>query len=489
MNAAFGDWVHIARVTTVLRDRSTVRTMKSIAGLLLLMFVIGSGIALWWHLNDTGAHPKMSTHELAGGIARGALGAVMFWVAIVWGTVFIPGSVLLNSAANARLLPRQRRRLMQMAAAGWLSITLAFPIVIDSWATLPLCGLYLIALPMLLTGRKEAAPLVFLACGWPMLSRTVISPSVVAALARPSSVAVLSLLLVPLGVFALRVLYPAGGDAHIAQRAAMVKRLERQSTRGLSDPDGTGGRGLIGIMRLYGWALRRDCRRASPAAMLMHALGPAGYWSTWVPTAFWLTALAGALRLVVELRDGAVMREIMSGIGIGLVSMSWLAAFTTAQFSQQIRRTHAEQALLRLTPLAGDAALLNRRLARQLLKGALCNWMLVTATILLATLLVGGDAQALLRQFALCCLGGQVALMGLLGDYAREAGWNLMLALRAALTAAIEGAVAFGLGWWAGPSVWAWLLVIASVAAVFQVQLGRRSMLDAPVAFPAGRLA
>jgi hypothetical protein len=404
--------------------------------------------------------------------------------------LYVPGSVLLNTASNARLLPRQRRRLMQMTGAGWLACTLAFALVFDNWATLPLVGAYLIGLPLLLTGHRQAAPFVFLSCGWPMLTRTVLPGWLVAAISSPASVAVLCALLLPVGAYALRLLYPDGGDAHLDQRGEQVKRIQRFSALGASGTCEGGGPTGKGILRVYALALRRDCRRADPATLLMHALGPAAHWSAWVGGIAAILVISGGMRFMLAWGVSDKLEDVLKVVaGVGMSSLSALTVFCTAQFSQQLRRTRGEQALLRLTPLAGDAALLNRRLAGQLLKGALCNWTMISASILAATALIVGDPHALLRQFALCCLGGQVALLGLLGDYAGDGGWHLMLALRAALLAACEAAIAVGLDWVLGTTVWPWLMVMALAGAAFQLRRSWRAMLAAPVAFPAGRMA
>lgn len=478
MNTAFEDFRRIALVATVQRDRHVARVMKALATLSVLALLAGVGFALIRHRLDLDT------------LARAVIGLAAFWLAIVWATMFVPGSVLLNTAANARLLPRQRRRLMQMTAAGWLVCTVAFVVVFGNWATLPLVGAYLIGLPLLLTAHRQAAPIVFLSCGWPMLTRTVLPAWLVTAISSPASVAALCALLLLVGAYALRLLYPNGGDAHIDKRAEQVKRMLRFSARGASDISDVGGPTGKGILRVYALALRRDCRRADPAVMLMHALGPVAHWSAWVGGIGAILLISGAMRFMLAWGVPHQVEDVLRVVAaVGMASLSALALFCTAQFSQQLRRTRGEQALLRLTPLAGDAALLNRRLARQLLKGALRNWTMITASILAATVLVAGDPQALLRQFSLCCLAGQVALLGLLGDYAGEGGWHPMLALRGALLAACEVAIAVGLDWMLGTTVWPWLIVMGLAGAVFQARRSWRAMLAAPVAFPAGRMA
>jgi hypothetical protein len=164
--------------------------------------------------------------------------------------------------------------------------------------------------------------------------------------------------------------------------------------------------------------------------------------------------------------------------------------FSTAQYGQQMRRTQGEQALLRLTPRAGDAALLNRRLAGRVLRQALGCWAALTVVVLAVSLLLGAGPDALLRQLGLCSLAGQVAMMGLLGDYANgTGGWHLMLGLRAGVLAAAQALAAVGLAWITGTTPWPWLIEISLAVCAVLLRLDWKRMLAAPPAFPAGRMA
>jgi hypothetical protein len=466
-------------VTTVQRDARSGTLMTWLAALLGLALAIGALVAL--------VHGKLNLAVLA----RVAAGMAGFWLAMVWSMLFIPGSVLINSAVNARLLPRQRRRLMQMAVIGWLLCTLALAVVLESWAVVPIGGFYLIGLPLMLAGHRSALVLVIIACNWPILSRNVLPKPLVETLASAPSVLALTVLLLPAGVFALRLLYPAGGDAWLARRDAQVKRIQRFANgQGSKFTDDFSGATGSHILRLYGAMLRRDCRKRDPATLLMHALGPVAHWSAWIGSMGMALVIGIGVRALLVLGDAGKAHDTVTGIAAGASGvLAMLVLFSTVAFGQQLRRTHGEQALLRLTPLAGDAALLNRRLAAGLFGRTLQIWLMQVVVVLAVTWLIGGDGQAMLRQFSLCCLAGQVALIGLQGDFAREAGWNWTLGLWAALVATLEGAVAAGLGSLAGPSAWPWLIVIAVVGAAVQVRLDWRRMLAAPVAFPAGRMA
>jgi hypothetical protein len=173
----------------------------------------------------------------------------------------------------------------------------------------------------------------------------------------------------------------------------------------------------------------------------------------------------------------------------GMSAMTILDLFSTAAFGQQIRKTAGEQSLLRLTPLAGSAMLLNRRLALELLKSALCHWAMLTGAILVAVFLIGGPGEMVAAEAAMCLLAAQVAIMGLLGDFAAEgSGWTISRAVQAGFLGFFELFVAMGLARLGLASTWTWLALIAIGAGAFQLHRAWRGMLAAPPAFPAGRM-
>ena len=97
--------------------------------------------------------------------------------------------------------------------------------------------------------------------------------------------------------------------------------------------------------------------------------------------------------------------------------------------------------------------------------------------------------DALLRQLGLCCVAGQAAMMGLLGDYASErGGWSVMLGVRAGAYALVQALVAVGLGRLTGTTAWPWLVAIPPAVCWVQLRHDWRRMLAAPPAFPAGRM-
>jgi hypothetical protein len=475
---AIQDFRRIWRATTVQRDHRSMMQLGWLALTVAVLGALGAGLIVLKHQES----PLLLLRMLSG-VAAG-------WLGLVWMLLFVPASILLNSPANARLVPRQRRRLIQMAAASWLLITLGVTAATGVWAAFPAAGLSLVGFALMRAGRNEAAPLFIVGINWPSLSRHVLPPAVVDAVASDAGLLILSALLLPAGLWALRSLYPAGGDSHLARRGEQVKRAAWFGREGWAN-GGEGGRlSRWTSVHVYRAMFKRALRRPRPGPMLMHALGPAAHWSAWIGAVTVMLLVSAGLRLMLAWRGEAALRDFLNGaLGSGLVAMVIIILFSTVVFGQQIRKTAGEQSLLRLTPLAGEAALLNRRLARELLKNALRNWAMLTALILLSTIMVGGGREIVLREGALCVLAGQVATMGLLGDFADHGGWSVARAVQAGLLAVVEMVVAMVLARTGVASTWTWLSAIAiGVGAVLLVRAWRR-MLAAPPAFPAGRIA
>jgi len=471
----------VLRVTTVQRDARSVRVLGGVGLFLTLIIAVAAGSRVWEHRMD----PELALRMLA------AVAAL--WLMLAWTMLFVPGSQLLNSAANARLLPRQRRRLLHLAGGGWLLLSASLTAVFGNWAVFPLAGMFTLGMGLTFAGFLPGIALIVLPTNWPLAARVLLPPELVEAVTRTPGLLVVTALVL-LGVaWSLRWMYPAGGDVHLDKRAKHLERIRRmQSGRGWAQNIESGSMTGASVLRFYAAALRRDCgdgkRPADPGRMLMHTLGPAAHWSIWGTSVVVMLAIALAIHLLVAWRGMGDSDAFRGGVSSGLTGFVSMILFSTAQLNQAIGKTRGEQALLRLAPLVGDARLLNRRLAAQLLRRTAFNWLLLTLTVLLASMLIAGP-DMLPRQLGLCTLAGQVAMMGLLGDYAGDGGWTLPRALGAGLAALVEAGIAIGLGLLTGTSIWAWLTAIAIVAAAVWLRLSWTRMLAAPPAFPARRLA
>jgi hypothetical protein len=158
MSTALQDYPAIWRATTIQRGPRTMIIVRwltgglgAIAVILLIVLGVSREVA-------PAALPLVALRMLFG-IAAASL-------AIPWAGLFMPASVLLDSAANARLLPRQRRRLLHMAAAGWVLTTAGFTVALGIWPALPLVGLYMLGFMLLRGGNRLAVALIVVPPNW-----------------------------------------------------------------------------------------------------------------------------------------------------------------------------------------------------------------------------------------------------------------------------------------------------------------------------------
>lgn len=478
--AALHEVRRIWSVTTLQRDPRALRIMTGLALLLTAAIPIVGGVAL------------VREHTLPVLLLlRILLGIGALWLLVVWIWLFVPAAVLMNSAANARLLPRQRRRLLQMAIGGWVLVTVAATAALGKWPILPLVGMYVLGFALIRAGNLHAVALTVLPGLFPLLSRHVLSAPLAQSLVSGAGVLAASGAMLLGASWALARLYPPAGDRHLARRGEQVRRMARIDSATWTATRDSDSAINAPSLRTYAAMLRRDCRARRPDALLMHALGPTAHWSAWISTVAMLVVLHLAGYLVILVRGEAATRDFVNGFSWGgLSGLGLMIAFSTAHLRQQLERTRGEQALLLLTPLAGDRALLNRRLAARMGKAALLQWAALTVAVVGMGSLFGG-ADLMLRQFAICCLGGQMALACLYGDFAATPRLGFGKGLLLALLAAAEAALAAGLGWLSGSplgATWVWLAAIGIGAGALHLAYGWKRLLAAPVAFPAGRL-
>jgi hypothetical protein len=474
MNAALQDYRTIWRTAILLRDPGAMRTLYLVAG---AVAACGAVLVVLGDLSVLKALRFMTAIAFMG-------------LALIWTFVFVPGAIRMNSPINAWLLPRQRRRLLEMTAAYWLVATLGVTFGLGDWVVLPLVASGVLGLTLLMAGNKYVSYLMIVAGNGPWLVPLVVPAAWTERMTGSAAISTLNVLILPAAVWGLRWLYPAGGDAYLERRADQIKRLNHFAMRTEDKQAMAHGMAGQGNLSFYRLALRYERFRADPGTMLIHALGPTAHWTAWGGAIATILLLGvGGRILLAATHIPAVDSFAHNVVGVAPGLLALVIVFSTAQYGHQLRRTRGEQALLRLTPLAGDAALLNRRLATRLLRQALAVWVLLTVAVLAVTLPLVSGPDALLRQLGLCCVAGQAAMMGLLGDYASErGGWNLALALRAGAYVLVQALVAVGLGQLTGTTAWPWLIDIPLTVCAVQLRLDWKRMLAAPPAFPAGRM-
>lgn len=471
----------ILRVTMVRRADRVIKIMGITGLLLTLVAIVAAGFMAWRGKMDASLALRMLAMLAA------------LWLMLAWAAMFVPRAMMLNSTVNATMMPRQRRRLMQMTAAGWLLTTGLLVAATGKWAVFPLAGMLMLGLTMTLAGIMWGVALIVLPSNWLLISRLLPQAWIEALTGTPGVLA--ASVLVVLGAAAcVRWIFPRGGDAHLGQHARRIERLQRaRGGDGWSKHLESGTMSGASVLRLYAWALRRDCaggtRRADPRTMLMHALGPAAHWSFWTSSVVIVLAIGVAVHCLVAWRGDVSARGLVPVATGALGGMVSLILMGTAQIGQLIGKTQGEQALLRLTPLAGDKRLLNRRLAGGLLRHGLLVWVMLSATILSMNVLIAGTGGLSLLA-GLCCLAGQASMTNVLGDYAGEGGgWSLARGLLAALVALLEAGIALGAARLTHTPIGPWLMAVALVVTALQLRRAWRRMLAAPPAFPARRMA
>jgi hypothetical protein len=377
---------------------------------------------------------------------------------------------------------------MQMAAAWWLAVAACFGLAFTSWTIFALAGAYLLAPTLVRKSRLGSLGLSLL--GWmPFVGGRFIDWmslfSVISAWDKVIGLVAVPVVLALAGRV-LRLLYP------IRTENLALRQLFR------IDPIGGLGGGVAGkasarqtfrfASSRYLAGFARDCRTADPGKLLAHALGPTTDWRQEVRGMGFILGMAVLLR-IGAVWFGTALRPLADQVSsLALFGMAFSVAFGTSRYGRRMGQTVGEQALLRLTPLAGAATLLNRRLGAQLLRLALLNWAALTATLVLATMILGAGREVALRELALCCLAGQASMLGLLCDRARGEGQQLRWGVMAAASVLLAAA-AFVLARMTHASPWAWMIALSVGFAASRLWYDWRRMLAALPAYPAGRLA
>lgn len=403
-----------------------------------------------------------------------------------WTLQFVPGAVLLNAApGNARLVPRMHRRLVQMIVAGWIAaLALAF-LAAGTWQPVPLVGLYVIGLTGTRAGRSAGILLAMPAMMWSLLQRQL-PAAWLDMLGSGTGFALEMLLLAGVAAYAINLMFPAGGDRHFEGSRKQVAAITCAGWR-----KGGGSNAAPWLKwSLYRLALRRDCRRRSVAALLMHALGPAVHWTLlwWSPALLLGIGLLFryVLPVVLDVGQGAPGLQQTGWVLVAFLGL--VLCMNAEQLAARIGKTRTEQALLRLAPPVPPAPGLNRLLAFGLLRTGMFNWAAVTLSVVALAALggAGGHVEILL---ALCSLGGLPLVASQLRDFARDGGRPGWSGVKHMLLAAAVGLPLALAGYLAGMPFWPVLFAAVTACGAVQVALRWRAMMKAPAAFPAGRMA
>lgn len=404
---------------------------------------------------------------------------------LFWVMVFAPSAALLNTPANARLVPRMHRRLVELMIAGWVVQTVSLVILLGTWRAIPLVASWLIGMSMTRGGRRIGAVLILPGPMWGVVQR-VLPAELLAFLVSTPGFVLEMLVLAMAGAWAIRAMLPNGGEGHVAQRAGQAAAIQRLELGRRQEVAAT----PLFARSVYPFLLRRDCRARSASRLLMHVLGPAGHWSmSWAPLLGLLAMGVVAKVLLATVATDEVLEMVAAQGWMFATLVGFLLGMSSGQFTLRIGRTRAEQGLVRLAPLIGPRAGLNRMLAAGLLRNALLNWAANSAFVMAITVLFGASGEILVMQAALCCVAGLPSIAGLLRDFARDdsTAWFAMLGWPL-LGGAVCVPLALAGDRWLHVPMWPLLALAACTLSAALVGWRWRRMVGAPVAFPSGRL-
>jgi hypothetical protein len=430
---------------------------------------------------------------IAAGLVLGGEARVWAWctpfavVLLAWGGSFVRGAARLNTPAHAKLVPQMRNRLIELGFGTWflcLAAIAACPFADTRGMVYAVIWGGLLTLGMGLSGAGHGGglALIFGAVFMPSTRRWL--PWLQEAASSPLCLAAVVALLAPAGLAVARAMFPQGGERHWRMQA----RRERWVS---ARPVDRGNHPWLKLSKAwYAAVLRRDSARRNARSLLLHALG-LGPGHADFRGASLLTFVLGLIVLgLVRLGGSASVLEASADLGWVLASLLLLMPAVQAEIPlRAMPGTASEQSLLRLAPLMpGAAPAFNRLLGRALLVRALGDWALVSLFAFTLTWLSGASASTLMLQACLCCMGLSMTVTGL-GDHARRrplrGPLRLVLGAGAVLLCTVGGfalRTAYGI-----PAMPAATLIALALTAVLAMARWR-SMVQAPFAFPAGRM-
>ncbi len=389
----------------------------------------------------------------------------------------VPGFVLMNTPANARLVPRMRRRMVELMVSGWIVAGLG-ALLLPVWYMAPIVVLYAMCFTAARGGSMAATYLV----GFSGMPMSWVWAPVKAFLTTAPGFAAACLALALFGILVLRRVLPDGGDAHFGMRAQRVDAIARISM-GSRDVNAAGWqRG-----NLYGNLLLQAIRSGRPGGLLMAGLGPASHWVAGLPMCVVLFIFGIILHLVLP-TERAVVAWVFA------LSLAWI---TQLAFCGSLVRLFAdgrkEGGLLRLAAICPSSQELNRTMGKEMVRSVLALCGVTLAVTGAVALLDGANLEELVSMVAIASVPVVPGIAWILRDYSSErrtlsALFGYVVLLPAAFIAILVLVALLGLQMAYG--AWAWVLLAACSNGVGAIVALRRwnTMMAAPPVFPAYRM-
>lgn len=456
----------------VWRHSVAPRMLRKVIWTVCAMVTIGAGMLMYYA--DGG--------EL---VPRGTLLLVLPWffLGVLYWFDLVSGAVRQDTPANARLVPRLRRRAIQLVGACWITFTLLLTLALGSafghlalWAAS--AAAWLLGGAMVRVGLSSGGLLMFVPTLMLLLPRAAIL-AVQGFAGTAAGTAVCGLLIVLVAWYGKRALFP-NGDRHFEQRAAVEKGVRQLQDTYTANPRSS----------LYATVLGRASRaRTSAGELVLHALGPGAHWSVSAKLLAIVAAVLVAGRVLIELFSADSVMLVPFAGGFIIFPLLLTFAQSPQRIANRASATRGEQALLRMAPVVPRMDRYNRELAGALLRRALVEWVLVTVTLVAVTAAVNAHWHITLLQFAVCCLALPLTTV-VLRDYARKPALRTSYPYLAAIYLVVVGGAAYYATRQIPVVPVAVACIIFGVGATVWLAAARGRKMDAaPVAFPAGRLA
>ncbi len=408
-----------------------------------------------------------------------------------WLIYFVPGAIKLNSPANARLVPRLRRRLIQLTAIVWVvAVATVTLMTLETRLTPALVflgtGIWIAAFGLGQSGNRVGQWVQFAAWMFIVFNRHV-PAGLLALLQSGTGFAAATLLMLAFAAYALQATFLDGGERHYAAREAQVLQTERLTASGQFRERSQVKFGAA----FYRWALRRDCQAGEPGKLLTHLLGSMNHWTYRAVMLGAFVAVSAIVLVALRTFAGPELQQMVTDMAwAGFACMMLLPLFENERRNVRVKDTAAEQALFRLAPrMPVSAPAFNRKVAATLLRIALLEWGMLAFTVLCLGVMSGASASNLFLQACACCLTLPL-VGGNLRDHARRVGpmgWQMLIGLIVSIGLSVAlGMLAREL---TGLPVMAGAALASIAIALAVVALGVHRADGAPCAFPAGRLA
>lgn len=396
---------------------------------------------------------------------------------------FMMGAASQNSPASACLVPSLNRRVRLTAALAWCITMLPFAAIgyasPDGLVLVLAASIALTSMALACAGRS-----MFAACAVAAFWTMVNGEGMLFLANYPHrTLVLLGLFLLSLcfGAYAVQAAFPVGGKRHweMLDKHAELRNMDAFSLSGQWQR--TGKR-----RRMHALIFGRDV--ATPALrrhLLLHVLGPdSNRLAFALPFTLCLLALVVAKPVV----DALDFSDFFTGSVFGMaVSMTGIALIATwVRHYNGMWATGAEQSLVRLAPGTPAAPVLNRELARQVLQACLRDWAAFGVVCFVGITVWTGDTnhyQVLAALLASSLIGVSMSL----GDYSSKAGFPIaMLVVAISVNFLV---FILSLAFIKDLVVWSCLVAAMLLQSIFIVRARWQSMVNAPVAFPAGRTA